>query len=94
MDYPATTATVKLSRPFAINGEEVTEVTLREPTVRDRILLNKGTGDAAEKELAMISGLCGLNSSDLMTLPGYDYDQILLAANRFLLPPAQRQTES
>ena len=94
MNYPADTAVIVLSRPFAINGTEVTELTMREPNVRDRIMLNKGAGDAAEKEVNMIAGLCGLNASDLMTLPGYDYDQLTAAFESFLLPPEQRQTGS
>lgn len=92
MEYPADTVVITLSRPFTIDGKEVTEITMREPTVRDRIMLNKGQGDSAEKELNMIAGLCGLASADLYTLPGYDYDQLTSAFERFLLPPDQRQT--
>lgn len=94
MNYPADTAVVTLSRPFVINGKEVTEITMREPTVRDRIMLNKAKGDEIEKELNMVAGLCGLTPIDLYTLPGFDYDQLVMEANRFLLPPDQRKIES
>lgn len=94
MNYPADTAVVTLSRPFSIDGKEVTEITMREPTVRDRIMLNKTKGDEIEKELNMVAGLCGLTATDLYTLPGYDYDQLVTEANRFLLHPDQRKIES
>ncbi|ECG8590749.1 phage tail assembly protein [Salmonella enterica subsp. salamae] len=93
MNFPADTVVITLSRPFAIDGKEVTEIIMREPTVRDRIMLNKGQGDAVEKELNMIAGLCGLTSTDLYSLPGYDYDQLTAAFERFLLPPDQRLTK-
>lgn len=93
MNYPADTVVITLSRPFTIDGVERTEITMREPTVRDRIMLNKAKGDATERELNMVASLCGLAPVDLYTLPGYDYDQLVTEANRFLLPPDQRQTE-
>lgn len=94
MNYPATTTTIILSRPFTIDGQPVTELSMREPTVRDRLALAKGNKSALEKEFEMIASLCGLESNDLLTLPGYDYDQLVEAVNRFLLPPDQRQSNS
>lgn len=93
MEYPADTVVIALSRPFTIDGKEVAEITMREPTVRDRIMLNKAKGDDTERELNMVASLCGLTPVDLYALPGYDYDQLVTEANRFLLPPDQRQTE-
>ncbi|SUI82048.1 Uncharacterised protein [Serratia quinivorans] len=44
MDYPANTTVVTLSRPFEINGKAVTEIALREPTVRDKLMYEKSAG--------------------------------------------------
>lgn len=93
MTYPASTTVVTLSRPFTVKGVPVTEIEMREPTVRDRLMLSKGKGDAAEKELSMIASLCGLEVIELMLLPGYDYDQLLEALNVFFLPPDQRASK-
>lgn len=90
MIYPASTTVITLSRPFTVKGAPITEIEMREPTVRDRLMLSKGKGDAAEKELAMIAGLCGLEVAEMLTLPGYDYDQLLEAFKDFFLPPDQR----
>lgn len=90
MDYPANTTVITLSRPYTIAGKEVTEITMREPNVRDKIQYEKSTGGTLHRESVMIAGLCGLNQDDLLLLPAYDYDQLVGAFNRFLLPPADR----
>ncbi|WP_313752519.1 phage tail assembly protein [Mixta calida] len=94
MNYPAATTTVTLSRPVDLNGETITSLTVREPTVRDKIMFEKAKGDPMEKELAMIASLCGRAPQDLYGLPSYDYDQLVLAFNNFLLPPEERQSNS
>lgn len=90
MNYPATTTVITLSRPFNLNGKEVTELTMREPRVIDKIQFEKESGVFLEREEKMLAGLCGLNASDLLNLPAYDYDQLVKAFNRFLLPPVER----
>ncbi|MFQ3394676.1 phage tail assembly protein [Enterobacter mori] len=94
MNYPATTTTVNLSRPVDLNGETITSLTLREPTVRDKIMFEKAKGSLLEKELAMIASLCGRSPEDLYGLPACDYDQLVKAFNVFLLPPAERPSNS
>ena len=94
MNYPATSTTITLSRPVDLNGETVTSLTLREPTVRDKIMFEKARGSLLEKELAMIASLCGRSAEDLYGLPACDYDQLVKAFNDFLLPPAERQSNN
>ncbi|YCI30875.1 phage tail assembly protein [Erwinia sp. PK3-005] len=94
MNYPANTITVTLSRPLDLNGETLTTLTVREPTVRDKIMFEKTKGDLMEKELAMIASLCDRAPQDLYPLPSYDYDQLVKAFNDFLLPPEERQSNS
>ncbi|SUW63302.1 Uncharacterised protein [Buttiauxella agrestis] len=94
MNYPANTIVITLSRPFKLNGEEVTELTLREPRVVDKLTYEKTAGGPLVKESTMIATLCGLNASDIHNLPAYDYEQLTDAVNRFLLPPEERESQS
>ena len=94
MNYPATSTIITLSRAIDLNGETVTSLTLREPTVRDKVMFEKAKGSLLEKELAMIASLCGRSPEDLYGLPACDYDQLVKAFNDFLLPPAERQSNS
>jgi hypothetical protein len=94
MNYPATSTSVTLSRPADLNGETITSLTLREPTVRDKLMFEKARGSLLEKELAMVASLCGRSPEDLYGLPACDYDLLVKAFNDFLLPPADRQSNS
>ena len=95
MTYPATQTIIKLSRPYKFIGrDEVKELTMREPTVRDRVAHEKNkTGGPLEREVVFVSSLCGLNPEDVYQLAGYDYDQLTKASNDFLLPPEARGNE-
>lgn len=91
MNYPATTKKITFSRPFLIGGAEVTQVEMREPLVRDKILFEKHSGTSAEKTLFTVASLCGLDKDDLMALSSWDYDQLVETMNDFLLlSPAER----
>jgi hypothetical protein len=92
MNYPANSITIILSRPYSLNGTDITEMTMREPTVRDKILFEKMAGGPQVKEATMLASLCGLSGPEaLYNLPCYDYDQLTEAFERFLLPPEERQ---
>lgn len=91
MNYPANSTVIKLSRPFKIDGTDVTELTMREPTVRDCLLTAKSGKSGVESELAMIINLCGLDEGDLALLPACDFTTLSAAASRFFLPPELRQ---
>ncbi|WP_234262246.1 phage tail assembly protein [Klebsiella aerogenes] len=92
MNYPATTKKITFSRPITTeSGREITEVEMREPLVRDKILFDKHSGTTAEKTLFTVASLCGLGEKDLLTLTSWDYDQLVETMNDFLLlPPAER----
>ncbi|KAB8307263.1 phage tail assembly protein [Erwinia endophytica] len=89
--YPGETKTIKLYTPVTITGDVVlTEVSMREPVVRDRILFAKDRGTEEEKEARMIASLCGISEQDLYKLTAADYIQMEEAFNVFMLPPAKR----
>lgn len=92
MNYPANTTVITLSRPYSMHGEDVTKIEMREPTVRDKIIFEKHKGTPLEKEIATISMLCNLGEEDLLSLPAWDYSQLVEALNDFLLlSPADRE---
>ncbi|MEM1000457.1 MAG: phage tail assembly protein [Bacteroidota bacterium] len=78
------TVTVKLKTPVTSMGETITEVTVRPPTVRDRLIADKTPGSASDKELTFISNLCGLPPEVMMDLDLADYMQLQNAVNDFL----------
>jgi hypothetical protein len=91
MNYPANTKVIPLSRPCLMGSIEVTQVEMREPTMRDRIVFEKQQGSALEKEMGIITSLCGIEKEDLLLLPAWDYSQMVETMNDFLLlPPAAR----
>lgn len=94
MNYPANTKVILLSRPCVMGGAEVTQVEMREPTVRDRILFEKQQGSNLEKEMSIVAMLCNVEKNELLHLPGWDYSQLVETMNDFLLlPPAEREAK-
>lgn len=88
--YPANTTTIKLTKPLITARGEYTELHLKEPTVRDKLLHEKSKGGPLEKEVSLIASLCGIELAELYTLSAYDYKQLGEALNTFLLPPEDR----
>ncbi|MGO4521110.1 phage tail assembly protein [Dyella sp. 2RAF44] len=58
-------AVITLAAPATINGEKVTQITMREPTVGDMKRLQKHKGDEAEKEIYGVSSLCEISTEDV-----------------------------
>ncbi|EUD12398.1 phage tail assembly protein [Providencia alcalifaciens] len=91
MSFPGETRTIKLYTPIILDGGvELTEITFREPVVRDRIAFAKDRGSEEEKEARMIAQLCGLSEQDIWQLTAADYAQLTDTFNVFMLPPAKR----
>lgn len=65
-------------------GETIEEVTVRAPTVRDRLVADKTPGNVADKELTFISNLCGMAPDTMMELDLADYMSLQKAVNDFL----------
>lgn len=91
MNFPGETRVITLFTPVPLNsGVVLSDVTLREPRVRDRITFAKDRGSEEEKEARMIALLCNLSEQDIWQLTAADYAQILDAFNVFMLPPGKR----
>ena len=89
--YPANSKTITLYTPLPLaNGSPLTEVAMREPTVRDRITREKDRGSEGEKDARMLALLCNMNEQDVYALTAADYLQLEEAFNVFMLPPDKR----
>ena len=60
--------TVELEYPITLHGAEVTQLTLRRPTVRDRLIAEKSSGSEVDKEVRFIANLCELAPDDIEKL--------------------------
>lgn len=59
-----------------LNGAPVASVTMREPTVRDQLAMEKASGVPAERELAMMASLLQVSPVDLQGLTLRNYRRI------------------
>jgi hypothetical protein len=76
--------TITLSRPFDVNGEKLTALTMREPTVNDQLIAAEVKGTETDKDVQYFSSLTGVAPSDLSRLPIRDYTRIAAAFTKFL----------
>lgn len=67
---------IVLSRPIKIDGAEITALRMREPTVKDQLVMDAKGGSDAQKELAMMANLCQLRPDDLTQLTLRDYKKV------------------
>jgi hypothetical protein len=67
---------IPLRRPLTIAGTEVKALRMREPLVEDTLAMDKMGGTDADKELFIMSHLCGLAPTDLHKLPTRDYKRL------------------
>lgn len=89
---PSESQTITLAVPYkSLVGEHIEQVTMRAPTVRDRLLRNRSTKPDVEADIDMIASLCGLSADDLMNMESCDYLRLERQFNDFLLPPAKRK---
>ena len=77
---------IKLSRPLDINGASVTELTMREPKVKDMRLARTGTRDEADQEVRLFANLCEITPDNIDDLPVRDYGQLQEAFTTFTSP--------
>lgn len=88
---PGNTVEIALSVPYtALNGTPMASVTMRSPTVRDRIMHLNSTKSDIESNVDMIANLCGLSANDLMNMEACDFFRLEKQFNDFLLPPEKR----
>lgn len=81
------TTTVRLLYPVTINGQEITELTMRRPRVKDSLIHEKQFPDkksgTLESDMAMFVRLCGVAPGDLDGLDMADVAQLQRAFGGF-----------
>lgn len=68
-----------------VDGQEVTKLTMREPTLDDHIAHEKLDGTEAQNDRAMISNLCMVSPEDLGKIPLRDWLKLQRAFSGFLV---------
>jgi len=68
--------TVTFDYPVSIKGEEVTELTIRKPKMKDMLNGEKVQGSDIDKEMWMVSALTGATIDDLKNLDKDQYELI------------------
>lgn len=64
--------TVRLQYPIQAHGEEVTELTVRRPRVKDLRAMDAAAGDVS-KTAVLIGGLCALTPKEVDSLDAEDF---------------------
>lgn len=83
---------VKLQYPIQAHGEELSELELRRPRVKDLRAMDAATGDVA-KTAALIGALCGLTPKEVDGLDCEDFARVGQAVAGFL-PQSQPTGET
>lgn len=83
LDFPYTTA----------GGKKIDAVTLRSPTVRDRLLRSRDPAAKAEADVNMMARLCGMESDDMMMMEIADYLRVEEEFNFLALPTDPKSKE-
>lgn len=77
-------AVITLAKAITIANVKVTAITMREPTVKDQLVMNAGEGNDADKELSLFGQLTGYAPDDLHALSLRDYKRLQKAFELFI----------
>ncbi|AIL13674.1 hypothetical protein IM40_09580 (plasmid) [Candidatus Paracaedimonas acanthamoebae] len=75
---------IDLKYPIMAEGREITSLTLRRPTVRDRLIAERTNGTNFEKEIRLVAALCDLAPNIIESLDMADYSELQDALSDFL----------
>lgn len=76
-------AIIILSKPLTIAGVKVAAMKMREPTVKDQLVMDATEGTDAQKEIAFFATLTGQAPTDLHGLKSRDYRRLQAAFSLF-----------
>lgn len=80
---PPTELKIELGMPITINNAAVAEITMRYPTVKDRLDADAYEGTMAEQELFLLARISGLAPDDFHQMHMADYMQCQTALKKF-----------
>jgi hypothetical protein len=75
---------IELKHPISFKGEQITQLEMRRPKVRDNLTAAKRPGSEAEKELFVFANLCEQDPAMLEELDMVDYLQLQSIYTGFL----------
>ncbi len=75
---------IQLKFPVEYNGEEIRELELRRPKIRDQLTATKRKGSDEEKEIKLLADLCDVAPEVIEELDLADYAQLGKAYEGFL----------
>jgi hypothetical protein len=78
-----------LTHPIQYNGILLTEISLRRPKVRDRLVVDRMTVSDAEKEILLIANLAEVSREAIEEIDLADYSNIQKVLQHFLLVPTE-----
>jgi hypothetical protein len=78
-----------LTHPIQYNGILLTEISLRRPKVRDRLVVDRMTVSDAEKEILLIANLAEISREAIEEIDLADYSNIQKVLQSFLLPSTE-----
>lgn len=73
MAYPVANTVLTLSFPIEFEGKEYKTLEFRRPTVRDNLIADKQNKDDADKEVALMSLLAGVEKDVILELDLADF---------------------
>ena len=75
---------IELVQPIEIGGAKVDQITMRYPTVKDRLDADDYDGSPADRELFLMARLCGLAPDDFHAMHLADYSDLQEALGKFM----------
>lgn len=75
---------INLEYPINVNGVNISELIIRRPKVKDRLIAEKINGNQADKEIRFVAMLCGLAPENIEDLDMADYTRIQEVIASFL----------
>lgn len=77
---------IKLNEPIKVDGVLLSEISLREPKVKDIMAISKGNGSDYEKEVRLVANLSEQSTESIMEISFKDYAKIQKVIRDFLAP--------
>lgn len=77
-------STIALDYPYDFEGETITALTLRRPTVGDNLAVQKVASTDAEREIRLLANLAEVSPDSLHKMDLKDYGKLQKALSSFL----------
>lgn len=90
--YPVLKKDIALTFPIALANATVETLSMRRPTVRELLLMEKHQGDDLEKDLYMMGLLCEVEETVLYKLDALDFIKLQECYKGFFTPEKESET--